>query len=131
MNRSKRYSPEVRERAVRTPEGVPVAVGRDGVDRDQDRGHAGDATHVGETKCDRHRSAGWNDVGGSGSTQGVATGEQGTETANEILKTASACFAQAELDRRLKRWSASLMSTRIVMGSSRSAAGTDKLTEVL
>ena len=55
-------------------------MGRDGVDRDQDRVHAGDATHVGETKCDRHRSAGWNDVGGSGSTQGVATGEQGTET---------------------------------------------------
>ena len=54
MNKAKRYSPEVRERAVRLlfehGEGVPVAMGRDGVDCDQDRVHAGDATHVGETK---------------------------------------------------------------------------------
>ena len=78
MNRSKRYSPEVRERAVRLlfehEKAYRSRWAADGVDRDQDRVHAGDATHVGETKCDRHRSAGWNDVGGSGSTQGVATG---------------------------------------------------------
>src|SRR4051794_16079500 len=40
---------------------------------------------------------------------------------NEILKTASAFFAQAELDRRLKRSSSSSTSTRAVSGSSRSA----------
>src|SRR6056297_3916669 len=42
--------------------------------------------------------------------------------ANEILKTASAFFAAAELDRRLKRSSPSSMRTRTCSGSSRSAA---------
>src|SRR3954469_22293564 len=41
--------------------------------------------------------------------------------ANEILKTASAFFAQAELDRRLKRSSTTSTSTGAASGSSRSA----------
>jgi len=41
--------------------------------------------------------------------------------ANEILKLASAFFAQAELDRKLKSWGRSLTGTAIPTGSSRSA----------
>ena len=41
--------------------------------------------------------------------------------ANEILRKASACFAQAELDRPFKRRSPSLTITGRPMGSSRSA----------
>ncbi len=41
--------------------------------------------------------------------------------ANEILKLASAFFAQAELDRRLKSWRTSSTSIAIPSGSSRSA----------
>lgn len=41
--------------------------------------------------------------------------------ANEILKLASAIFARAELDRRLKRCTGSSMSTALPTGSSRSA----------
>ena len=39
MNRANRYSPEFRERAVRLL-----------FEHEKDRRHAGDATHVGETK---------------------------------------------------------------------------------
>src|SRR3954449_8250065 len=42
--------------------------------------------------------------------------------ANEILRKASAYFAQAELDRRFKPWSPSSTSTASCTGSSRSAA---------
>src|SRR5437899_11342662 len=41
--------------------------------------------------------------------------------ANEILEKASAYFAQAELDRRARRWWASSTLTATCMGSSRSA----------
>ena len=41
--------------------------------------------------------------------------------ANEILKVASAFFAQAELDRRLKSWGSSSTSIATLSGSSRSA----------
>ena len=41
--------------------------------------------------------------------------------ANEILKVASAFFAQAELDRRLKSWGPLSTSSAMLSGSSRSA----------
>ena len=42
--------------------------------------------------------------------------------ANEIIRKASAVFAQAELDRRPRRWCRSSMRTARARGSSRSAA---------
>ena len=44
----------------------------------------------------------------------------GLRRANEILKTASAFFAAAELDRALGQWSTTSASTRTGSGSSRS-----------
>ncbi len=106
MSTTKRYSPEVRERAVRmvfehqsdhnsqwatmasiapkigcTPETLRKWVRQ--VERDQGR-------REGMTTDDRER------------LKGLEREVKELRRANEILKTASAFFAQAELDRRLK-----------------------------
>ena len=68
MNKAKRYSPEVKERAAKrtsylaekrtflralaTREGLPVAVGCDGFDREQDWMHARDPARLGEVSGD-------------------------------------------------------------------------------
>ena len=107
MNRSKRYSPEVRERAVRllfehakayrsrwaatvsiatkiggTPETLRTWVRRSAIDTGR---------LDGMTAEDRAR------------LKALQRENKELRRANEVLKTASACFAQAELDRRLKR----------------------------
>ena len=107
MNRSKRYSPEVRERAVRllfehkkayrsrwaatvsivtkiggTPETLRTWVRRSAIDTGR---------LDGMTSEDRAR------------LKALQRENKELRRANEILKTASACFAQAELDRRLQR----------------------------
>ena len=106
MNTVKRYSPEVRERAVRmvfehqsdhdsqwatmtsiaskigcTPETLRKWVRQ--AERDQGR-------REGMTTDDRER------------LKGLERENRELRRANEILKTASAFFAQAELDRKLK-----------------------------
>ena len=106
MNKSNKFSPEVRERAVRMVQehrgGVPVVVGSRRVDRAEDRLRAADpAGLVKREEID------------TGARQGVTTADaqrmkelerevKELRRANEILKLASAFFAQAELDRRLK-----------------------------
>ena len=106
MSRAKRYSPEVRERAVRmvfehekdhtsrwatmcsvaskigcTPETLRSWVQRVEVDQGQ---------RPGTTTDDRER------------LKALEKENRELRKANDILKTASAFFAQAELDRRLK-----------------------------
>ena len=107
MNKAKRYSPEVRERAVRllfeheqeyrsrwaatvsiatkigcTPETLRTWVRRSEIDTGR---------RDGMTSEDRAR------------LKALERENKELRRANEILKTASAFFAQAELDRRLKR----------------------------
>jgi len=106
MSKSKRYSPEIRERAVRmlfehekdyesrwaalvsisgkigcTPETLRSWIKRSEIDS----GH-----RDGVTSDDRER------------LKALERENRELKRANEILKTASAFFAQAELDRRLK-----------------------------
>ena len=106
MNKSNRYSPEVRERAVRmvfeherehssqwaamcsiaskigcTPETLRSWVRRAETDQGQ---------RSGQTTEDRER------------LKALERENRELKRANEILRTASAFFAQAELDRRLK-----------------------------
>jgi transposase len=106
MNKSRRYSPEVRERAVRlvfehqgehqsqwaaiasiaskigcTPETLRKWVRR--AERDQ-------GLRAGMTTSDRER------------LKALERENRELKRANDILRTASAFFAQAELDRRLK-----------------------------
>ena len=106
MNTTKRYSPEVRERAVRmvfehqsdhdsqwaAMESIAPKIGCTAetlrkwvrqAERDQGR-------REGMTTDDRER------------LKGLERENRELRRANEILKTASAFFAQAELDRRLK-----------------------------
>ena len=106
MNRRSRYSPEVRERAVRlvfeqesahdsqwaTMESVASKIGCTAetlrkwvrqAERDQGRGE-------GMTTSDRER------------LKALERENRELKRANEILRTASAYFAQAELDRRPK-----------------------------
>jgi transposase len=106
MNKGKRYSPEVRERAVRmvfehqsdhdsqwaAMESIASKIGctaetlRKWVRRaERDQG-----IREGMTTDDRER------------LKGLEREVKELRRANEILKTASAFFAQAELDRRLK-----------------------------
>ena len=107
MNKAKRYSPEVRERAVRllfehekgyrsrwaatasiatkigcTPETLRAWVRRSEIDTGR---------RDGMTSEDRAR------------LKALERENKELRRANEILKTASAFFAQAELDRRVKR----------------------------
>ncbi|BAN69195.1 transposase orfB IS3/IS911 family [endosymbiont of unidentified scaly snail isolate Monju] len=77
MDTSKRYSPEVRERAVRM-------VFDHQAERDQ-------GLREGLTTSERER------------LKALERENRELRRANEILKTASAFFAQAELDRKLKR----------------------------
>ncbi len=106
MNKTNRYSPEVRERAVRmvfeherehssqwatmcsiaakigcTPETLRIWVRRAETDQGQ---------RSGQTTEDRER------------VKALERENRELRRANEILRTASAFFAQAELDRRLK-----------------------------
>ena len=106
MNKAKRYSPEVRERAVRlvfehqneypsqwaaigsiaskigcTPETLRSWVRRSEIDQGQ---------RAGMTTDERER------------LKALEKENRELRRANEILKTASAFFAQAELDRKLK-----------------------------
>jgi len=108
MNKSTRYSPVVRERAVRlvfehqgehasqwaaltsiaskigcTPETLRKWVRRAETDQGQRSGMTTD-------DCERLKS--------------LERENKELRRANDILRTASAFFAQAELDRRLKRW---------------------------
>ncbi len=106
MNTAKRYSPEVRERAVRmvfehqsdhdsqwaTMSSIALKIGCTAetlrkwvrqAERDQGR-------REGVTTDDRER------------LKALERENRELRRANEILKTASAFFAQAELDRRLK-----------------------------
>ena len=106
MKKSTKFSPEVRERAVRMVlehrAAVRVAVGGDRVDR-------------GKIGCTAQTLRGWvrRHERDTGQREGPTTAEQQRikelerevqelRKANEILKLASAFFAQAELDRRLK-----------------------------
>ena len=105
---SKRYSPEVRERAVRMVlehQGEhSLAVGGDIVDCGEDRLFAGETLRNWVRQAERD--------------QGVRAGQTSEERdrikalerenrelrqANEILRKASAYFAQAELDRPFRR----------------------------
>ena len=125
MNKSNKFSPEVRERAARMVQE-----------------HRGDypslwaavesiAPKIG---CVPQTLLGWvqRQEVDTGVRQGVTTAEaqrvkelerenKELRRANEILKLASAFFAQAELDRRLKSWGSSSMNTVPPTGSSRSA----------
>ena len=107
MARPSRFSPEVRERAVRMVfEHRPnprVAVGGDHLDRLEDRVHGGDVAPAG---CGRPSVM-------RGQRPGLTTDERARlkqleranvelRRANEILRLASAYFAKAELDRRAK-----------------------------
>jgi hypothetical protein len=74
----------------------------DAVDRDQDRLHGGDASELGPAGGAGHGSPAGVDHRGAGAPEGAGAGEPGAQAANEILRKASAFFAQAELDRRPK-----------------------------
>jgi len=107
MNKSMRYSPEVRERAVR------LVFEHQGEHDSQWAAMASIAAKIGctpETLRKWVRQA----ERDQGLREGVTTSERERlkalerenrelKRANEILKTASAFFAQAELDRKLKR----------------------------
>jgi transposase-like protein len=107
MNTNKRYSPEVRERAVR------MVFEHQGEHDSQWAAMASIAAKIGctpETLRKWVRQA----ERDQGLREGLTTSERERlkalerenrelRRANEILKTASAFFAQAELDRKLKR----------------------------
>ena len=124
--KSNKFSPEVRERAVRmvqehrgeypslwaaiesiapkigcVPQTLNEWVKRDEVDT---------GTRAGTTTSEHERM------------KALEREVKELRRANEILKLASAFFAQAELDRRLKRCTRSSTSTVCPTGSSRSAA---------
>ena len=106
MNKSTRYSPEVRERAVR------LVFEHQG---EHDSQWAAIGSIAGKIGCTAETLRKW--VRQAERDQGRCTGATGTERerlkelerenrelkrANEILRKASAFFAQAELDRRPK-----------------------------
>ena len=106
MNTSKKFSPEVRERAVRM-----VLEHRD----QHPSRWAAIGSIAGKIGCTPQTLLGWVKQAeiDAGSRDGVTTAEakrvrelerevKELRRANEILKLASAFFAQAELDRRLK-----------------------------
>ena len=103
-----KYSPEVRERAVRdgvrARRGPCLAVGGDWLYRSEDRLYGGDAAGPGVLQAERDQ----------GKRPGPTTDEQERikalerevrelRQANEILRKASAYFAQAELDRPFRK----------------------------
>lgn len=107
MNTNKRYSPEVRERAVRL-----VFEHQD----EHDSQWAAMASIAAKIGCTPETLRKWvrQAERDQGLREGLTTSERERlkalerenrelKRANEILKTASAVFAQAELDRKLKR----------------------------
>ncbi len=107
MNTSKRYSPEVRERAVR------MIFDHQGEHDSQWAAMASIAAKIG---CTAETLRKWvrQAKRDQGLREGLTTSERERlkalerenrelKRANEILKTASAFFAQAELDRKLRR----------------------------
>jgi transposase-like protein len=125
MNKTNKFSPEVRERAVRlvqehrgeypslwaAVESIAPKIGcvpqtlLDWVKREEVDGGQRD----GLTTSERDR------------LKQLERENKELRRANEILKTASAFFAQAELDRRLKNLNALSIRTGASTGSSRSA----------
>ena len=107
MNRSKRYSPEVRERADR------LLFEHQKAYRSRWAATVSIATKIGGTPETLRKWVRRSAID-TGRLDGMTSEDQARlkalqrenkelRRANEILKTASACFAQAELDRRLKR----------------------------
>jgi len=108
MNRSKRYSPEIRERAVRmvfeqrkeyssqwaTVQSISSKIGCTGetLRRWIQQSERDQGTRAGMTTEDRDR------------LKTLERENRELKRANEILRKASAFFAQAELDRPLKKW---------------------------
>lgn len=126
MRKSVKYSPEVRERALRMvmehqPEHASQWAAIESI-----------AVKIG---CTAETLRSWvrQHERDTGQREGITTSEaqrvkelerenRELRKPNEILKLASAFFAQAELDRRLKRCTRSSTSTVCPTGSSRSAA---------
>ena len=68
----------------------------------QDRLHGADASGVGEEGGGRQRQASWRSDRYGGEAEALERENRELRQANEILRKASAYFAQAELDRRVK-----------------------------
>ena len=108
MNRTKRYSPEVRERAVRlvvehqhdhesqwaTIESISAKIGctAETLRRWVRRSEVDQGKRAGQSTTERER------------LKELERENRELRRANEILRKASAFFAQAELDRRPKKW---------------------------
>jgi transposase len=74
----------------------------DRVDRGQDRLHGTNAQRVDEEGRRRQRAQARPDDGHGSQDEGAGARNRELRQANEILRKASAYFAQAELDRRWK-----------------------------
>jgi len=123
MARPTKYSPEVRQRAVRMVRNTGQSIRRSG--RPSRRSPRSWAART------RRSDAGFDRPSAIRVSAGLTADERRRlkelerenrelKRANEILMTASAYFAQAELDRRAEGWSGSSMIIGRSMGSSRS-----------
>ena len=77
-------------------------MGCGGADRAEDWLRCADAAGLGPTPRNRQRGSRWCDHGRFQRVKELEREVKELRRANEILKLASAFFAQAELDRRLK-----------------------------